>query len=421
MLDQAADRRVLDAAAHVQELWLRTNQSAALVRPLMYSLGGDGRRYEIAIYDRNGSEVIATTPGQIEPVANAPHATMQTLIVGDEASRCAISKSTSSGLSAYTVVVCDASSYRTNQSVAVFRHILVPQSLILLIATGLVWYGLRYILRPLVRLQSDLDARDMNHLTPVNVSIAPRELEPLLSAVNNLMSRLSVGFESQRRFIANAAHQLRTPLAAIHTRIELAHRMLQNGEVKGAQEVLSAQAQLSVRTTKLANQLLSLARSETAGLSGHEKPLVVAQALANALARSAARAQTLSVELIYETIGATDRWRIAGDQTLIEEAISNVLENAITHAPARTEVRCIADATAREIRILDVGPGLPDVHAQSMFEPFVRGADAQHVGTGLGLAIVREIMRRHGGDAHFAPRNLGEGACMILTFPTLMS
>jgi two-component system, OmpR family, sensor histidine kinase TctE len=171
----------------------------------------------------------------------------------------------------------------------------------------------------------------------------------------------------------------------------------------------------------LANQLLTLARSEAATPSAQTKPVLVAQALASALARSAARAQSLDLELHYEEVGAAQSWQVQGDATLIEEAISNVIENAIAHAPAHSEVRCTADSLLREIRIADLGQGVDDAQAESLFQPFVRGAETPHTGTGLGLAIVREIMRRHGGDARFAVRTPGAGACMILSFPMFTS
>jgi two-component system, OmpR family, sensor histidine kinase TctE len=413
VLNEAADRRVLEAAVHVHLLWKSSNQAPLAVSPLLASIGGSGgRRYEIGIYDRFGGEIVATSPGRIELGTAMQHGMMETLIVGDESSRCGVSKQDGN-----TVVVCDASSERTNQNLAVFRHILIPQSLILLLALALVWYGLNYILRPLARLRSDLDLRGVNDLRAINVNTAPHELEPLLISVNNLIARLSAGFESQRRFIANAAHQLRTPLSVIHSRIELAHRLLQSGDPKPAQEILSDQLKLSTRTTRLANQLLTLARSEAAPPERFTARVDVARALANVLGRSALRAEEKWVGLTYETLGPPTKWDVLGDATLIEEAISNVVENAISLAPPNTEVRCVVDPLAGALHIIDAGPGVSAEEAESLFHPFVRGATATHLGSGLGLAIVREIMQQHGGNAHFAQPGAQPGACVVLTFP----
>jgi two-component system, OmpR family, sensor histidine kinase TctE len=411
VLNEAADRRVLEAAVHVHVLW-KSSQSPLVVSPLLSSIGGSGgRRYEIGIYDRFGEEIVATSPGRIELGTAMQHGKIETLIVGDESSRCGVSKHDGN-----TVVVCDASSERTYQNLTVFRHILIPQSLILLVAMGLVWYGLNYILRPLTKLRSDLDARDVNDLRTINLDTTPRELEPLLISVNNLIGRLSAGFESQRRFIANAAHQLRTPLSVIHTRIELANRLIQSGDYKPAQEILNDQEKLSTRTTRLANQLLTLARSEAAPPERFSARVDVARALSNVLARSALHAEETAVALTYEVVGVPTKWDVLGDATLIEEAISNVVENAISHAPPNTEVRCIVDAQAGTLQIIDSGPGISADEAESVFHPFVRGAAATHSGSGLGLAIVREIMQRHGGNAHFAA-HAQPGACVVLTFP----
>ncbi len=417
VLDEAADTRVLEAASHVQTLWKSAGQSVPKVMPLLASLGGSGgTRFEIGIYDRNGIELAALHPGRIELTQAARHGAMQTLVVGDESARCGVSQRDSDNAPAPTVIVCDPSSERTTQSITAFRHILIPQSLILFVAMGLVWYGLRFVLRPLSQLRADLDARNINDLRPLTAKSVPYELEPLLKTVNNLMARLAAGFDSQRRFVANAAHQLRTPLAGLHSYTELAQRMLHNREAKSAQEILTKQAALSLRTTKLANQLLSLARSESAAPDRLRARVALAQTLANTLARSAARAQSLEIELTYEEVGAATDWSEEGDATLVEEAIANVLENAISYAPKHSEVRCVADALAREVRIYDAGPGVPETEAETVFHPFVRGADAAHAGTGLGLAIVREIMRQHGGDAYFAPRGEGRGTCAVLSF-----
>jgi two-component system, OmpR family, sensor histidine kinase TctE len=422
VLDDAADRRLLETSAHVQTLWRSAGQSAPEVRPLLASLASGGARgYLIAIFDGNGAELVSTVPGQIELAPGALHGKMVTLTAGDENARCGVTQRDALGPTGATAVVCDASSDRTNQSLAVFRHILIPQALILAIALVLVWYGLRYLLRPLTQLRGDLDRRGMSDLGVIEMRDAPRELGPLLSSVNNLMTRLRAGFDSQSRFVANAAHQLRTPLAAMHTHIELAHRLLKSGDTAQAEAIIGAQTKLSNRTTRLANQLLALARSEAIlpeRLSGR---VAIAQAVASVLGRSALRAAAAQVALTYEALGDAAQWSVRGDATLIEEAISNVIENAISHAPAHTEVRCVADARAREVRVYDSGPGVAAGEAEGLFAPFVRGAETAHSGSGLGLSIVREIMRRHGGEAHFAPCEMGSGACVVLSFAMLKS
>jgi two-component system, OmpR family, sensor histidine kinase TctE len=417
VLDEAADRRLLETSSHVQTLWRSAGQSAPQVQPLLASLASGGARgYLIAIFDRNGAELVSTVPGQIELAPGALHGKMVTLTAGDENARCGVTQRDALGPTGATAVVCDASSDRTNQSLAVFRHILIPQALILAIALILVWYGLRYLLRPLTQLRGDLDRRGMGDLGTIEMREAPRELGPLLVSVNNLMTRLRAGFDSQSRFVANAAHQLRTPLAAMHTHIELAHRLLKNGDVKQAEAIIGAQTTLSNRTTRLANQLLALAGSEAILPDRLGGRVAIAQAMSNVLARCAVRAAASQVALNYEEIGAASKWNERGDATLIEEAISNVIENAISFAPADTEVRCVADALAREVRVYDSGPGVAASEAEGLFAPFVRGAEAAHAGSGLGLSIVQEIMRRHGGDARFATCEIGSGACLVLSF-----
>ncbi len=417
LLDDSVDQRLMDASVHVHRLWQGVGRSESKVRPLLLGVGGENARsFKVAILDGSDNEIVSTFALPVVIGSSASRDVVEIMNIDDTSAHCALRRFDGETAFATRVLVCDLSDTRTVQSLVLFRHIVGPQSLILLIAMALVWYGLGYILRPLSVLRMDLDKREIDDLRAINLTGAPKELEPLLSAINHLMQRLSAGFDSQRRFIANAAHQLRTPLAAINTRIELAQQLLRDGKASQASEVLDAQSKLTARTTRLANQLLTLARSETPQTDDSKSVVLITQCVANVLARIGARAQENQIELTYEEIGDTPRWHLEGNQTMIEEAIANVLENAIAAAPSASEVQCVADASVGEIRIYDAGEGIDPSERERIFLPFVRGATSAHPGSGLGLTIVREIMRQHGGDVTLADRMPARGACVILAF-----
>lgn len=238
--------------------------------------------------------------------------------------------------------------------------------------------------RPVRRLSAQLQARSEGDLTPISAPDAPRELQPLVEATNSVMGRLQHLLDNQKRFVRDAAHQLRTPLAVLKVQVQSAMR----GDME-PREALGEINQTVERATLLANQMLSLAKVEQMrqqpGLQSVDLAQVVRQV---ALDLSPLIAEK-DIEFDIETMPAP----IASHEWMLGELARNLLHNAIKHSPAggTLAVRVICDARYAALTISDSGPGIPQELAARLYQPFSAG-NVRH-GSGLGLAICQEIVQ----------------------------
>jgi signal transduction histidine kinase len=263
-----------------------------------------------------------------------------------------------------------------------------------------VYATLRAGLRPLRRLShlaAEIGPATIEARLPVEA--APRELAPLVEAFNATLDRLEAGWRAQRDFSANAAHELRTPLAILRAQVE---SLLEPDERRAASEEFE-------RLGRLVAQLLALAEAEGGALGQTSRFDLVALArdVASDMAGFVlASGRTLAFDTRLET------FMIEGQPDLAETALRNLLENAVRHTPTGVEIVVSIDADGL-VCVTDDGPGVPDAVKDRLFERFSRG-DPQGPGAGLGLSIVRQIMERHGGAVRLttAPR----GACFELDF-----
>lgn len=262
--------------------------------------------------------------------------------------------------------------------------------LLALTALGLVWLAVSLALRPLEQLRLAVAARASDDLQPLPEADLPRELRPLVDALNQFNARLRGLFERQAQFIAEAAHELRTPLAALKARLELGRRAQ---EARLWRQTLDEAADSTERLTQLANQLLSLARIESGARAiaeGGAQRLelgALARELGLALAPLAhARGVALALE-------AEEAVWIDGEPTLLSELLCNLLDNALAHTPKGGNVilRVLAPGI---LEVEDDGPGIPPEEREKVFERFYR-RNPGGTGAGLGLAIVGEICRAH--------------------------
>ncbi|MDF7774069.1 ATP-binding protein [Sphingomonas sp. AOB5] len=275
--------------------------------------------------------------------------------------------------------------------------------LILLIAVlmmGGIFVALRLGLRPLRQI-SELAAG----IGPVTISqrlplsAAPREIAPLVAAFNSTLDRLEAGWRAQREFSANAAHELRTPLASLRAQVE---SLLEPEDRRDAIEEFE-------RLGRLITQLLALAEADSGEDVRKENFDLVA------LARSLASDMASGIVAGGRSIAfdsETDRWMCLGAPGLVEVAIRNLIENAVRHAPAGSEIALSVDGSGR-LAVSDDGPGVPKAFRTRLFERFSK-ADAQGPGAGLGLSIVRRVMTVHGGEARYDPA--ASGARFLLDF-----
>ena len=260
----------------------------------------------------------------------------------------------------------------------------------LLLVTALV---IARSLRPMVRLAGDLDARRVDDTTPLPLAATPSELHPFIGSINGLLARMKLMMDSQRRFVADAAHELRTPITALSLQAENLDLVDLSVE---ARERLTALKEGMRRTKHLLEQLLALARHEVGPPSeARVVPLdrVVMDLVADLLPDAARKGIDLGFELI-EPIATK------GEPVMITTMIRNLMENAVRFTPrgGRVDIGVYRDGSEAILQIEDTGPGIPAGDINRIFEPFFRGSRPTEDGTGLGLSIVKRIVDRLGGS-----------------------
>jgi len=278
----------------------------------------------------------------------------------------------------------------------IIKGVILPQFVILPLAIVLVWFGLSRGLAPLHALQAHIRARRPDDLSPLESHRAPPEIEPLVTSFNDLLTRLQQNMELQKRFIADAAHQMKTPLAGLRTQAELALRQDVSEEVHRSLEQIATSSEHAAR---LVTQLLALARAENR-LSGQIfAPVEIAEVARNAVRDWVQAALAKQMDLGYE--GPDEVVEIDGSLLMLREMLSNLIDNAIRYTPAggRITVRVRPDAATRQVHleVEDTGLGIPVAERARVVERFYRILGREGDGSGLGLAIVREIVAMHGG------------------------
>lgn len=302
------------------------------------------------------------------------------------------------GTSGGTMLVQVARSRANREQLA--RNILVDTVLPLTALIGLmsliVWAGIRAGLRPLQSLQRQVEGRAADALAPIELHAAPPEVRSLAGAINTLLESERSHVQAQKRFLSDAAHQLRTPLAGLKSQTELA---LAEAREPALVERLSRVHASAQRSARLVSQLLTLARTEPESLAALHRADVDLQDLASEVtAEWVPRALAAGVDLGFDEPGDDHAPTVHGVEVLLREALSNLIDNAIRYAgrgaTVTVRVRHV-DAHVR-VEVEDNGPGVPEAERERMFERFVRGRE-DATGCGLGLAIVREVVQRHRG------------------------
>lgn len=311
------------------------------------------------------------------------------------------------------VQVAETRKQRNALSSRIIAGVLLPQFAIIPLAVVLVWLGLTRGLVPLTRLQSRIRERRPDDLSPIELRTVPEELRPMVGAFNDMMARLQDNLDAQQRFIAAAAHQLKTPLTGLKTHVELA---LQESDSKQLPDYLQRIAAGVDRASHLTYQLLQLARAE----ASHEKPRALEPVDLDALVRDVVshcvpRALARNIDLGFEKAEA--EVKIFGVPLLLREMIDNLVDNAIKYTPAggRVTVRLHAwPDTVLEVE--DSGIGILSEDRQRIFDRFFRALGTDVEGSGLGLAIVREIADLHQVSIEVLDNPHGQGTLIRLVF-----
>ena len=292
--------------------------------------------------------------------------------------------------------------------------VVLPQGLLIALAGILVWFGVASALVPLSLLEKEIETRTHRDLSPLPDSAVPVEVRPLTHAINDLMQRLGQTLSVQHRFIADAAHQLRTPIAGLKIQIERALHSDSMDEIRPALSQLQSSAE---RVAHLSNQLLTLARAEP----GANDPARFTDIDLNAIARETGmhwvpRALERNIDLGFA--GSDRPVRIRGDALLLQELISNLIDNAVRYGREGGSITVSVTAPA-QITVEDDGPGIPDDERSKVFERFHRMPGSPGEGSGLGLAIVREIAQAHGAQVRLGNPAAGSGTRIQITFPRI--
>ncbi|MFA5371381.1 MAG: ATP-binding protein [Sideroxydans sp.] len=300
----------------------------------------------------------------------------------------------------------------------ILANIVIPQLLLTLIALGVVWYGVKQGLRPLERLRREVLERRRDDLSRLDGSKAPTEVGPLIDAVNDLLERLKQVMAVQKRFLADAAHQLRTPFAGLKTQTELA---LRSDDAALKQHALERILISARHGTRLVNQLLALARNEPGGEPvDHFAPLDLNQLAQENILNWVQMALEKNIDFGFE--GADKSVMIEGDANSLQEMLNNLIDNAIRYTPANGHITVSISPMQKcaTLCVEDNGPGIAPEHYERVFERFYRILGNGESGSGLGLPIVAEIVKRHNAKLELNTGSNGIGTRICVTFPMLL-
>ena len=314
----------------------------------------------------------------------------------------------------YLVQAAERYALRDELSQSVAGHLLHTLLIALPVLALLLWFAVGAGLAPLARLAEEIGRRAPDNLAPLADENAPREVRPLLAALNALFGRVRASMEQERRFTADAAHELRTPLAAVKTQAQVAQGARDEDERRHA---LSQVVEGADRAAHLVEQLLALARLDPQTALGPKASVSLRQLAAECLAAQAAVAARKDIALSLQVADGEEGW-VAGDASLLAALLRNLVDNAVRYSPEHSavEVDIAREGQALLLRVIDQGPGIPAEERQRVFERFYRLLGGDEAGSGLGLSIVRCIADLHRAEVALAEGPGGRGLNVAVRF-----
>lgn len=313
------------------------------------------------------------------------------------------------------VQVAETLNGRRDLIARIMISIIAPQILLIFLGAIAISKGVSRGLLPLKSLEIELAKRSQFDLTEVSEVNAPLEVLPLVNEINALLHRLRMDIEFQKRFVANAAHQFRTPLAALKTYIYAAKRLPSD---KHMNEVLDKIDSGTNRMTHLANKLLALAKAEPNNTESEHTEVDMNFIASEVTAELTSEAIQKKIDLSFS--GSESPALISGNPLNLTELTSNLIENAILYTPGGGKVLVSVSHNQRVcLEVADNGPGIPDEDRERVFERFYRILGTEVPGSGLGLAIVKEIASTHEADVTIASGLDGTGTRITVSFPEL--
>jgi two-component system, OmpR family, sensor histidine kinase TctE len=323
-----------------------------------------------------------------------------------------------SSVDAPLVQVAETLGKRSRLATEIIKGVILPQFVILPLAVLLVWLALARGIAPLNELQQRIRRRDSSDLSPIDERQAPEEVAPLVRAINDLLARLDQSMRSQNHFLADAAHQLKTPLAGLRTQAELAQRQIDAGQhdPQALKKSLQQIARSSQSAAHMVNQLLAMAHAENQQHAPQRQVVNLARLATETVRDFVPRALEKRIDLGYEGPGEAAAARhpqgpqVLGHAMLLREVIRNLVDNALQYTPVggTVTVRVIDDPFGQVVvlQVEDSGPGIAAAEREQVFQPFYRSLGTNVDGSGLGLAIVREIAQQHGAEITLEDANL---------------
>jgi two-component system sensor histidine kinase TctE len=303
--------------------------------------------------------------------------------------------------SGVVVQVAETFDKRSRLATEIIKGVILPQFVILPLAVLLVWFALARGIAPLNALQQRIRRRESQDLSPIDEHDVPEEVAPLVRSINDLLARLDQTMGSQKHFLADAAHQMKTPLAGLRMQAELAQREIDaGGDPQSIKRSLKQIARSSQSAAHLVNQLLAMARAEDTEQARRQQDVPIVKLAREVVRDFVPRAMDKRIDLGYEGPDTEPSApRIVGQPMLVRELIRNLVDNALQYTPAGGTVtlRLMPDPYGQVmvVQVEDTGPGIPEGEREQVFQPFYRALGTDVDGSGLGLAIVKEIADKH--------------------------
>ena len=311
------------------------------------------------------------------------------------------------------VVVAKTLRKRGQARAAIVRAMLPLAAVFTLASVGLVWFSVTNGLLPLNRVRAGIQARGADELAPIAAADVPLEVAPVVQAFNGLLEKVREGAQAQQDFLANVAHQLRTPLAGLRTQIEL---LAAQERAPGDASSLAMMQASTERMIRQVNQLLALARAEPGPLrKTRMERLALDQLLEESIQHFVEQALRKDIDLGFDL----QPTMVTGDRFLLRDLADNLVDNAIRYTPAKgaVTVSCFPHLGGGMLTVEDSGPGIPPAKRAAVFQRFQR-LDEKTTGSGLGLAIVRDIATAHGASVAIDTPKSGRGALFSVYFPS---
>ena len=360
-----------------------------------------------------GNELVYRSPGEPGVMETTQADVLETSVQYDRRVRTFARQSTVSNARIVLVLPGDATA--TFVSLGQRGIVLLPLIVCMPLLIFPAWLSVRTALRPFRELSSDVSSKGSRNLQPLSFSARHSELRPIVRSVNDLLARLRASISAERRFIADAAHELRTPLAAMRINVEALQERSRDSKDRA---LLDSIVHSGDRASRLVSQLLALMRSDADTAQFPSETLRLDELLQERLADIAEIARSRAVELELELPG--DPVWVHAEREALRSLVDNIVENATKYSPHGGTVitRLSLSSDGVELAVTDAGPGISPQHRQRVFERFFRVPDQNQEGSGLGLSIVKRVSQRMAASVWLEDPENGRGLRVRVQFPS---